>query len=472
MSVVGRKNEIDLLRKALFSSKSELIAVYGRRRVGKTFLIDQVYKQDFFFEITGLHNGSYADQLEHFFNVLQTHWKGAKKFKVPDSWFSAFEQLMAFINSSKSSKKKVIFIDEFPWMDTPRSKFLMAFENFWNAYAAKRKDLVVVICGSAAAYMVKNVVKNKGGLHNRITEHIKLLPFNLHETEVFLKNKGINLTRYDVLQLYMVMGGVPHYLDKVQRGESVAKIVDRLCFSQSGALHNEFENIFESLFSQHEKHIAIIKALASRKKGLTRSDLVKISGMPSGGTFTKVLNELLESGFIGQFLPYKKKLKDALFRLTDEYSLFYLKFMQNKKRQGEGTWLSLYKSQSYAAWSGLSFESICVKHIPQLKNALGIAAIYSENASWLGKNAQIDLLFDRADNVVTVCEMKFYNKPFSITKKYSEELQYKLRAFDDEMLATRKKLYLCMVTANGLSQNQYALSMVTNHIDVDSLFKF
>ena len=332
MEVVGRKRETSLLKKALISPKSELIAVYGRRRVGKTFLIDVVYAKDKYFEITGLHNGDIADQLEHFYNTLKATWSANKKVDKPTSWFEAFDLLEKYVLASRRKSKKVIFIDEFPWMDTPRSKFLMAFENFWNSFAAKRNDLVVVICGSAAAYMVKRVVKNKGGLHNRITEHIKLSPFNLHETEAFLQSKGIKLTKYDILQLYMVMGGVPHYLDKINPGESVAQIIDRLCFSGDGALHNEFENIFESLFNHHEKHVALIKALTSKKKGLTRSELVKISGLSSGGTFTKALDELMESGFIGQFYPYKKKLKDSVYKLTDEFSLFYLKFMQNKKR--------------------------------------------------------------------------------------------------------------------------------------------
>ncbi|MGB0431677.1 MAG: AAA family ATPase, partial [Bacteroidia bacterium] len=347
-----------VLKKVLNTPKSEFVAVYGRRRIGKTFLIDTVYSKDKFFEVTGLHNGSLTDQLEHFHSMVLAQWKAKKKLSKPKSWFEAFQQLETFILSSRSKKKKVIFIDEFPWMDTPRSKFLMAFENFWNSFAAKRKDLVVVICGSAAAYMVKRIVKNKGGLHNRITEHIKLSPFNLHETEIFLQQKGAKLTRYDILQLYMIMGGVPHYLDKINQGESVAQIVDRLCFETDGPLFNEFENVFESLFSQHDKHVALIKALASKKKGLTRKELLSISGLASGGTLTQILDELLESGFIGQFYPYKKKVKDSLYRLTDEFSLFYLKFMQNKKRMGKGTWLSLFKSQSYATWSGLSFESI------------------------------------------------------------------------------------------------------------------
>ncbi|MCB0736472.1 MAG: AAA family ATPase [Bacteroidetes bacterium] len=472
MELVGRKREIELLQNALKSTQSELVAVYGRRRVGKTFLINKVFAKSKYFEITGLHNGNMTDQLQHFSTELLSQWKSKRKLQEPKSWMEAFGQLSDFISASNSTKKKVIFIDEFPWMDTPKSKFMMGFENFWNSYASKRHDLVVVICGSAAAYMVKKVIRNRGGLHNRITQRIRLAPFNLHETEVFLHQKGIKLTRYDILQLYMVMGGVPHYLEKITKGESVAQIVDRLCFEDGGALKNEFQNIFESLFNQHEKHVAVIKALASKKKGLTRSQLLEISGLPSGGTFTKIVEELTESGFIGLNLPYKKKVKDALYRLTDEFSLFYLKFMQGNKQSGSGTWFTLHKSQSFAAWSGLSFESICLKHVSQLKNALGISAIYSQNASWSGNNAQIDLLIDRADNVITVCEMKFYNQEYTMTKKYADELRAKLFEFKQNALPAKKILFLCMVTTYGIKTNKYSLEQVQNQVKADDLFAF
>jgi len=470
MLVVGRLKEIEVLKQSLKSSRSELIAVYGRRRIGKTYLIGQVYGKHIYFEITGLHNGTLSDQLQHFSKMLAKQWKAGNKLQKPENWFEAFDQLEAFINASRAKSKKVIFIDEFPWMDTPRSKFLMAFENFWNSFAAKRNDLVVVICGSAAAYMVKNIVKNRGGLHNRITQHLRLAPFSLYETEQFLKYKGIKFTRYDVLQLYMAIGGVPHYLDKIKPGQSVHQAIDNLCFSTDGDLVDEFENIFKSLYVQHQKHMAIVATLAQVKKGLSRNDILQKSKLASGGTFSKTLDELIESGFVSQYLPYKKKAKDALYRLTDEYTLFYAKFMSSKKRLGAGTWLNLFKSQSYASWCGIGFESVCLKHVRQIKQALGIAAIYSEDVSWTNPNAQIDLLLDRDDNVVTICEMKFYNKPFAISKQYGQELRNKLNVFEENMMGRRKNVFLCLITANGLQENEHSNALVHNYLDINALF--
>ncbi|MGA9211750.1 AAA family ATPase, partial [Kaistella sp.] len=383
--------------------------------------------------------------------------------------FEAFSLLENYLDRLKSSKKKVIFIDEFPWIATAKSKFLTAFENFWNHYCTKRDDLIIVICGSAASYMLQKIIRNKGGLHNRITQQIRLLPFNLQETDLFLKSRGIRYTQYDVAQIYMMMGGVPHYLEKLQKGLSVAQNIDQLCFSKDGLLRYEFDQLYASLFDNSEKHLAIIKILDQCNKGITRQELLEKSKIASGGDFSLKLAELTESGFVREYAYFGNKKQLTLYRLSDEYSKFYLKFIQNNKDNGAGTWQRLHKSQSYISWSGFSFETVCLKHVSQIKKALRIDAIYSVNSSWFNANAQVDLLIDRDDNIMNLCEMKFCNSTFSIEKKYYLNLKNKISELQKET-ATSKNIFLTMVTTFGLKENEYSNELVENTIELGDLF--
>ncbi|OFY71991.1 MAG: hypothetical protein A3G23_00150 [Bacteroidetes bacterium RIFCSPLOWO2_12_FULL_37_12] len=466
--IIGRKSEITTLLNAIKSDRPELIVVYGRRRVGKTFLIRQCLKSYIQFEFTGLHNGSLTDQLKNFRQVINEY---GKKFKKPSSWLEAFNQLRTFIDGLRSKEKKVIFIDEFPWLATNKSKFLMAFENFWNSYASQKDDLMVVICGSAASYMINNIIKNKGGLHNRMTHKIQLTPFNLYETELLLKQKGAKLTRYDILQIYMTMGGIPHYLEKIEAGNSSAQFIDTLCFSKNGFLRTEFKNVFASLFEQHDTHETIVRALASVRRGLTRTAIIKKCKLKPGGTLSKVLVELEESGFIEKYLPMKG-IKNALYRLVDEYSLFYIQYIE-KNKPANHFWVKMHGLQTYKIWSGYSFESICIKHIEQIKKELGISGIRTVYGSWIEKgasgNAQIDLLIDRDDHVINICEIKFSNTEFTINKKYAGEIAKKVQTFISST-KTKKSILVTFITTYGLLTNQYKKQYVQNELTLDDLF--
>lgn len=469
--LVGRFAEKKMLKSALESDISELIAVYGRRRVGKTYLIRQVYEGQITFELSGLHNGTLRDQLANFHQKLSSKLAGLKS---PTTWLEAFGQLEGYITQLKTSKKKVIFIDEFPWLASRRSKFMMTFENFWNSYASKRSDLVVVICGSAAAYMVKNIIRNRGGLHNRVTQRIRLLPFDLNETQIFLRSKGIRFSPYDILQIYMAIGGIPQYLTHLKTGESVAQAIDRLCFVKDGPLRTEFRDVFASLYENSERHSAIMRILGKARGGLTRTLISSKTKIPTGGMLTGTLEELEESGFIEKFPAFKNVKKDALYRLTDEYSLFYLKFIENATTKEMGTWLKQFNSQAYKSWTGFSFETVCMKHVRQIKAELGIAEVASQNYCWIEKGndngAQIDLVIDRADNIINLCEMKFYNAPFAITKSYAAEIRNKLNVFQAST-GTSKNLFLTMMTTHGLHQNSYSLELVQNQLLIDCLFR-
>lgn len=466
--LIGRKYEINLLQECLSNNGSELIAIYGRRRIGKTFLIREFFKKHLAFEVSGLHNGNMNDQIKNFTNEIHKKDRTLKS-DTPLDWLTAFTLLETYLNKLKKPGKKVIFIDEFPWIATARSKFLMAFENFWNHYCTKRKDLIVIICGSAASYMIQKIIHNKGGLHNRITRQIRLLPFNLAETQQFLKSRGIDYTLYDIIQIYMAMGGVPHYLEKLRRGASVAQNIDQLCFGKDGTLRNEFNQLYVSLFDDSEKHLAIIKTLASSNKGITRPELAAKSGINSGGDLSLKLEELTESGFVSEYPYYGNKKQLTLYRLSDEYSKFYLKFIQNNRNSGSGTWQKLFKSSSYLSWAGFSFETLCLKHIVQIKKALRIDAIFSTNSSWFNDTAQIDLLISRDDNIINLCEIKFYNTIFTIDKRYYLNLKNKTEALQ-LAIQTRKNIFITMITTFGLNENKYSRELVQNSIRLEDLF--
>jgi uncharacterized protein len=474
MKIIGRNKEIDILTDSLNSIESKLIAVYGRRRVGKTFLIRQFYKKSIIIDIAGLHKGTMFDQLDHFKNKLIRIGHKPAKQETVKSWMQAFGLLEDYLDTIKGKQKKVIFIDELPWFDTPRSKFLMAFENFWNDYCSKRNDLIVVICGSAAAWMIKKVMKNKGGLHNRVSEKIRLMPFNLKETELFLQNKGIRWSQYDITQLYMTVGGIPFYLNGIRKGESYTQYIERACFTEAGLLIEEFAELYSSLFDKSDLHYSVIKALGTVKAGITRSTIIEKANLKSGGTFTKIIEELTESGFITKFLPFDNNANLALYRLTDYFTLFYLKFMLNSKAVGVGIWPAKAVSSSWQSWAGLAFESICLQHIPQIKKALKLTAIYTEVSSWKGayegNAAQVDLLIDRADNVINLCEIKFANNEYVITKSYANDLQHKMSIFSMQPNVKNKNIFLTMITVRGVSNNTYAKEIVQNQVILKDLF--
>lgn len=472
---IGREIEKGILEQTLRGKEAELIAIYGRRRVGKTFLIKSVFSEKLAFEFSGVHDAKLQDQLLNFSLAMQSAIKSAIPLAVPENWIKAFYALQQYLEPIVSIQKTVIFFDEFPWIQTPKSGFLNAFGHFWNTWASNQPNLIVVICGSAASWMINNVVHNKGGLHNRITRRIRLLPFTLHETATYLKSRRVVLDQYQVLQLYMATGGIPHYLKNIQPGESAAQAIDRLHFSANGPLKDEFTSLYRSLFDNPVHHISIVKALAGKRQGLTRNEIIDICQLSSGGFTTQLLNELEESGFITSYTPFEKNVKDSIYRLSDEYSLFYLKFQHNKRASGAGTWLRLSETSSWKSWSGFAFESICLKHILSIKKAIGIEDVYTEVSPWRyavegEQGTQIDLLFDRKDNCINICEIKFSTTEFTIDKSYALALRQKLSIFR-ERTKTRKTLFLTMVTTYGVKKNEYYTALVQKDVIMDALFK-
>lgn len=470
--IIGRRKELALLDNLYTSSKSEFAIIYGRRRVGKTFLVSRRFEGQFAFRMTGLANATTKSQLQNFYNYLSLFDAPTEQISSPKNWLEAFQLLIKYLSKDKSDRK-VIFFDELPWFDTHGSDFLAGLEHFWNGWAAYRSDILLICCGSAASWMVKKLLRDRGGLHNRVTERILIQPFNLQETELFLQSKGANFDRYQLLELYMAMGGIPFYLESIQVNRSVAQNIDRLFFTKGGILHEEYFDLYRSLFKNYTRHVAIVEALANKSKGLSRKELSKQAKIKEGGSFSVVLQELEQSGFIKKYYPFGKTNRDALYQLADQYTLFYLTFVRHSKAQGAGTWLSRLGNAKWRTWSGYAYEQICQYHAAQIKKHLGISGVYTEVSTWRSQKkdggAQIDLILDRNDRVISICEIKFSNSVFTITKPYAENLQNKLAVFKEET-GTKKTLFLTMITTMGITKNNYALRYVKEDLDMDALF--
>lgn len=470
--LIGRQAEQEILREVLLSNEAEMVAITGRRRVGKTYLVKAAYGSLIDFEFTGIHNAETETQLENFVITLQKYNRGKLPVQKPTSWLQAFHLLSSHLDSLKKKGKLVVFIDELPWLDTHKSKFVMGLDWFWNSWASNRK-IVVVICGSAASWMIKKVINNRGGLHNRVTKRIHINPFNLTETEAFLQHSKVKLSRYHILQLYMALGGIPHYLKEIKAGQSAAQNINRICFQEKGLLVNEFENLYNALFSNAQNHINIILALGTKRKGLTRKAIVEAVKMSDGGSITRVLEELEWSGFISSYYPFGKYKKDSLYRLTDEYSLFYIKFIRNKKNVN---WDQLAATQTWKIWSGYAFENLCLKHVQKIKSALGIASVYTEQASFTSNasngndGVQIDLLLDRNDQAINICEMKFYDKAVVPNKALAEELLKKKTTFL-QTTTTRKTVFVTLVSTYGIAKpNEHSIGLIEQEVKMDDLF--
>jgi uncharacterized protein len=473
--MIGRKEEIQTLEQAYTSKKPELVAILGRRRVGKTFLVRSFFEGKIDFEMIGLKDGSREQQLRNFAYSLRDVQPNQTVGEMPIDWLEAFRQLREYLeNLGDLGRKKVVFIDEVPWIATRRSDFLTGFSYFWNSYGSKT-PIVVIICGSATAWMINKIMNDKGGLHNRVTQSVHLQPFTLTETEAYFKEREIFFDRYQILQLYMALGGIPHYLDQVVGGKSAIQNIDDTCFSPKGKLRKEFNNLYSSLFVNSEKYEAVVTALASTWQGLSRNDILTATQIKDGSGLTTILQELELSGFITSYMPFDKKKKDTLFRLSDCYSLFYLKFIQNLPVNEAGRWDTLSQTQVWKTWSGYAFENVCLQHIDKIKQALGISGVHTRQYSFLAKGddenegAQIDLLIDRQDNVITLCEMKFYNDDVTISKETADKLRRRLRVFR-RVSGTKKQVFLILVTTYGLIKNQHSIGLIDNTLVLDDLF--
>lgn len=465
-TIIGREIEQEILRQRIESDAPELIAIYGRRRVGKTFLVRQYFNDKFSFYCTGIYQGTKKEQLGEFNRQLE-HYSG-HKWKVVKDWFDAFAQLREYLESLAGNKPIVVFLDELPWMDTHKSRFIKAFEYFWNSWGATNNRLKLIVCGSATTWMRENVLSDKGGLYNRTTRSIYLAPFTLHETEQYLLSRGIRWNRYQIAECYMILGGTPLYLQMLERGLSLTQNIDNLFFAQNAPLAREYDFLFRSLFNEAMVHRQIIETLASKAVGMTRLELIAAAKIEDSGLLTKALRNLTDCDFIRQYTAFGKSERGTIYQLTDLFSLFHLRYVKGYRGQDEHHWQNMIDSPSRRAWSGYSFEQLCLHHIRQIKQKLGITGVQSDICAWKGEGGQIDLLIDRRDQTINLCEMKFSQGEFEITKQYDEHLRNRAESFRSAT-KTRKALHQTFVTTYGLKRNMYS-GNIQSEVLLDDLF--
>jgi hypothetical protein len=470
-TIIGRETELEIFDECLKSSKSEFIALYGRRRVGKTYLVREALWNETIFYASGILNGARAVQIKNFSKEINNF--GGNHLLPANNWDEAFHNLYALICASKNKDKKVVFLDEVPWMSTPKSGFLSALDHFWNRYASMRKDVFLIVCGSASSWIIDNVMNNTGGLHNRLTGEIYLQPFNLRECEAYYRAKGIDIPRYQVAEAYMIFGGIPYYMDFFKPKYSLAQNVDNIFFREGAPLRNEYENLYRSLYKNADKHIRVIEVLAVRNYGKTRDEIIAAAGITEGGGLSKVLDELMAGGFIREYLAFGKKKRDRLFQLIDPFTLFNLRFGSKRNAYANDFWLRFCTTPAHAAWAGYAYEILCLTHIRQIRRALGISGVLTEIYAWRSKThdpgAQIDLVIDRGDQVVNLCEMKYASSEFIINKAYDQNLRNKRLAFIGET-RTRKAAHTTMITTYGLRKNSYQAG-IPYEVILDDLFE-
>lgn len=469
--IIGREEEIKELHQAYDAKESKFVAVFGRRRIGKTYLVREVFQGKFAFAFSGMANVSTKEQLQRFYLSLKD--RGYKGSAVPRNWIEAFFMLEQYLKGLPKGKK-VIFLDELPWMDAPKSSFLPAFENFWNAWASARKDILLVVCGSATSWMVKKILRNRGGLHNRLTNQIHLQPFTLLECEKYAKKLNLPYNRRDIIEAYMILGGVPFYWSLLSRNLSFAQNIDALFFRRNSKLANEFNELYASLFKNPEIYLEIITTLGKKKAGITRDELISTAKLTTSGKLSKYLEDLENCGFIRRYQTIGSKTKNSVYQLIDNFTLFYFKFLEGKKNIDKSYWSKIQVAPVYHIWCGLAFERVCLLHAEQIKKALGISGVITSEYSWrmvAKKNnpgAQIDLLLDRSDKVINLCEIKYSESLFTIDSRYAEVLRNKVELFR-RTTNTRKGLATTMITSYGLTKNVHSLNLHAQ-VTADDLF--
>ncbi|MGN1239807.1 MAG: ATP-binding protein [Paludibacteraceae bacterium] len=477
-TIIGRRDEQRQLMDLYKSGKPEFLAVYGRRRVGKTFLIRETLRDKITFTHTGLSiyedekPVTTEDQLAHFYHSLQVH--GSDADHCPKDWMEAIYMLEALLEKLDDGERQVVFIDELPWLDTDGARIIMAIDAFWNGWAAGRENIMLIVCGSAASWMLKNVVKEKGGLFNRLTDDMKISPFNLHETEEFLQSKGVELSRYDLVQAYMAVGGIPYYLNFFRKGMSLAQNIDALFFDSKAKLRLEFSKLFISLFRYPENYVRVIRFLFTKHCGYTREEIAKHLHMETGGTFSAILEALVESDFICCYRPYDAAPYEKLYRLVDPFCLMWLYWKEKEGVTDTKFWQRNVNSSVLHRWGGVAFEEVCMMHLPQMKQALHIAAVQTEQSPYTLRGTtdhdgtQCDLIISRADRVVNLCEMKYSQEEFAIDKAYDKVLRNRMARVREKLKQTQT-LQLTFVTTFGVKPNMYS-GIVQSEIVLDDLF--
>lgn len=478
--IVGRNFEIAKLNQLYDSDRAEFIAIYGRRRVGKTYLVNESYGNRITFHHSGLSpietgcgQNQLKKQLQQFYYSLLM--QGMNRNHCPKSWLEAFFMLEQFLQKKDTGERQVVFLDELPWMDTPRSGFITALESFWNGWASRRDNLLLVVCGSASSWILDNLINNRGGLYGRVTYEMKLSPFSLAECEEFYRERQCKMSRYDIVQSYMIVGGMPYYINYMERNKSLAQNVDRLFFQSNGILRDEYNRLFDSAFENPTIMRRIVEFLATRRKGYTRVEIAENVGMQDCGKFSSLLRALVTSDFIERYVPFGHSKREEHYKLIDPFCWFYLHFIKNQTALHPQFWQQNCTDPIITAWRGLAFEQVCFNHIGQIKHALQIAGIQSEHSAWAIQGdetkdgAQVDLLIRRKDKVLNLCEMKFYQDEYAMDKEDDMKLRHRITSLQP-LLRRTEIVHPILLTTFGLRHNQYSGAYI-QALTLDDLFE-
>ena len=463
--MTGRTEEKKYLLSLLKEEESQFVAVCGRRGTGKTYLIKETFGQRIIFEHTGVCRKDGDNRMQPQLDRFASSLKNAG-YTVPaplKSWDDAFDGLKEVIKQS-GNRKKVIFIDELSWMDTKGSNLIPALESFWNGWvtARREKDVILIVCASATWWMMDKVLNSRGGLHNRLTGQIHLKPFTLGECRAYLDSKNIKFSIHQILQCYMILGGVPYYWSLLKKGKSLAQNIDDLFFYEGAMLENEYDNLYRALFNRPEQYIEIVEALSTTQSGMTRDELSKATGISSSGCFSRKLEELENCGFIRSYVPFGYRTNMTNYQLMDNYTLFYHKFLKNRKYDENG-WSTISSTPSVTAWSGFAFERVCLEHIPQIKKALGISGVATSVNSWRTRKdpekgisgSQIDLLIVRKDQIINICEMKYSESGFNADAAFDRDMKRKASDFRKKT-GTKAALHSTLITTYPIEETPYS----------------
>ena len=470
--LIGRKLEQAKLQACMESERSEFVVVYGRRRIGKTFLVRRFFKDNYAFSFVGKHEMRREQQLAEFAKELMCY---SHSTFVPQlkNWTEAFDALQRLLETYNIPGKKVVFFDEMPWMDTPKSDFVSALENFWNGWANMRDDIVLVACGSAISWMVDKLLHNQGGLFNRITQKIYLRPFKLSEMEQYLDEKHFGWNRYQIAQCYMILGGIPFYLTLLNPKLSLLSNIDELFFADAHAmLRTEYNELYSTLFKRPDNYLAVIRMLTERKEGFTRKEISEKTKL-GGAALSKILSDLEQCDFIFSYARYGNAKNNAIYRIKDFYTLFYYKYVNGIDTKDSLRWTHLSSTPQVSSWQGFSFELLCLLHLDEIKKALGIDRILNDASAWRSRqpeqNTQIDLVIERADHNINLCEMKFSSGMYAIDKGYEQKLRERMSIFLAETM-TRCSTRITLVTTYGVLQNKHS-GIVNDEVLLDDLFE-
>lgn len=478
--LIGRQSEVKKLETTLHSAQAEFIAIYGRRRVGKTFLVRQFansQKGILYFDFSGQQKASLHDQIDNFCVRLQEVFRIPTPIQRPSGWKEALLLLNGFLKKQAKNKKCLLFFDELPWIAGRNSAFVPALDYIWNQYWSKNNKIKLIVCGSAASWIIEKIINAKGGLHNRVTGQINLSPFSLNEVESFLKDKGIKLNEIEILKIYMAIGGIPFYWTYIEKGKSGAEAIDSLFFKKAAPLKEEFHRLFSSLFENSEIHQKIVEVLAGNRQGVSREELLSKLKLKSGGQFSRYLNELGIAGFIQEFIPYGRKKKDHYFRLIDPFCFFYLKW-RAEISGGRTSWKSLQNTPRMQTWLGYTFENICVMQESKIKKALELEDLVVTSSSWVyrppvrshdKKGVQIDLLWQRRDGVIQIFEMKYSESPFKLDKTYAKTLSDKKEIFK-EITKFKGQVFLILISPYGLAPGLWNEDVIDSVINLNQLW--